>query len=141
MKEKKYFYEFHGRVFIKAENQDQAEKLIVDTDLNDFILDEDLYAIDQNYIPIDLKKRQEQLGTKYHPLDDPEEYEAFKTREIKYAGIFNDFLNGKFDKDQLMKRMTEAKQEHIDPGALVYSVLMTDLKSQREKTARLVSVD
>ena len=138
---KRYFYEFQGRIFIKAEDQDQAENLVTDISLADYLIDEDVYAVDENYIPVDLKQRQEQLGTNFHPLDDSSKYEDFKMRESRYGDIFNDFLNGKFDKDELLKRMTEADKKVIDDGDLVYSITMVDIDSKKEKTARLVPVD
>ena len=139
--EKQYFYEFQGRIFVKAEDQDQVENLVTDIPLADYLIDEDVYAVDENYIPVDLKQRQEHLGTNFHPLDDPDNYENFKMRESRYGDIFNDFLNGKFDKDELLKRMTEADKKVIDDGDLVYSITMVDIDSKKEKTARLVPVD
>jgi hypothetical protein len=139
--EKRFFYDFSGKIFINADNQDNAEKLVTGISLEDYVLDGEITEIDENYIPTDLQQRQKQLGTPFHPLDDPEGYEEYKMRECRYREIFNDFLNCKFDKDQLMKRMTEAEQENIDAGDLVYSVLMIDLKSKREKTAKLVPVN
>ena len=62
-------------------------------------------------------------------------------REIRYAGIFNDFLNGKFDKNELLKRMDIADKKTIDGSDLIFSVSMVHLKSKSRKPDRLVSVD
>ena len=60
---KKYFYEFSGNVYLEANNQTEAEKLITGISLEDFLINEDVYEIDENYIAYDLKKREDQLGT------------------------------------------------------------------------------
>ena len=138
---KKYFYEFSGTVFLEAGDQVEAERLVKGILLDHYLIDEELYEIDENYIPVNLKQRQEQLGTRLHPLDNSKQYEAFKMRECRYNPIFNDFLNGKFDKDELMKQMAEADENEIDDSAIVYQVQMVDLESKEGKTARLVSVD
>ena len=65
--EKQYFYEFSGRVFINSENQDQAEQLAIGIPIVHYLIDEDLYEIDGNYIPIDLKKRDEKIHTSFIP--------------------------------------------------------------------------
>ena len=70
---KQYFYEFSGRVFINAENQNQAEQLATGVPPVGFLIDEDIYEIDEHYIPIDLKKRDEKNHTHLHPLEDSEE--------------------------------------------------------------------
>ena len=75
-----YFFEFQGRIFINAEDQDQAEKLVKGISLKDYIVDEDLYEIDENYIPVDLEKRDDKNHTTLHPLDDAEEYEKFQKK-------------------------------------------------------------
>jgi len=138
---KNYFFEFTGRIFIKADEQDHKEELVNGIKLENYLTDEDIYQIDENYIPVNLKKRLEQLGTKFHPLDAPDEYEAFKMREVRYGKIFNDFLNEKFGKKELMEKMELADKMEIDPGDLIHSVSMVDLKSKKRKIARLVNVD
>ena len=137
----RYFYEFTGRIFVKSENGNQAEQMIMDIDLNDYIVDEELYEIDEHYIPIDLKQRQGQMGTEYHPLDDPEEYEKFKIREYRYGNIVNDFLNGKIDRIEMLKRMDQADGKEIDGGSLIYKVQMVDLETKDGKTAKLIPGD
>jgi hypothetical protein len=138
---KKYFYEFSGNVFLEANNQAEAEKLLAGIQLEDYLIDENLYEIDENYIPVNLKQRQEQLGTRLHPLDNSKEYEEYKKRECRYGNIFREFLHGKFDKNELMKRMAEADKNEIDDSAIVYQVQMVDLESKEGKTSRLVSVE
>ena len=105
--------------------------------------DEDVYEIDEDYIALDLKKRQEQMGTHFHPLDDSEQYEAFKMRECRYNPIFNDFLNGKFDKVELLKRMNEAEanDEMLDDCELFSEISMIDLDGKKFKRVRHVNVD
>jgi hypothetical protein len=72
-------------------------------------MDEELFEVDENYVANDLKKREEQLGTYFHPLNDPDDFEEYKIRKCRYGDIFNEFLHGKFDKDELMKRMEESE--------------------------------
>jgi hypothetical protein len=139
--EKIFFYEFSGNVYLEAIDQTEAEKLVTGKSLNDYLIDEDVYEIDEDYIALDLKKRQEQMGTHFHPLDDSEQYEAFKMRECRYNPIFNDFLNGKFNKDELLKRMVDAENEKIGDCDLIYEIAMVDLNTQEGKTAKLIAVD
>ena len=138
---KKYFYEFSGTVFLEAGDQVEAERLVKGILLDHYLIDEELYEIDENYIPVNLKQRQEQLGTRLHPLDNSKEYEEYKKREYRYGTIIKRFLHGKIDRDKLMKRMAEADENEIDDSAIVYQVQMVDLESKEGKTARLVSVD
>ena len=138
---KKYFYEFSGTVFLEAGDQVEAERLVKGILLDHYLIDEELYEIDENYIPVNLKQRQEQLGTRLHPLDNSKEYEEYKKREYRYGTIIKRFLHGKIDRDKLMKRMAEADENEIDDSAIVYQVQMVDLESMEGKTARLVSVD
>ncbi len=138
---KKYFYEFSGTIFLEADNQNQAETAVTGKFLNDYLIDEKVYEIDENYVAYDLKKREEQWGTYLHPVDDQDEYSEYKKRYCKYRDIFREFLHGKFDKNELMKRMAEAEANEIDDSAIVYQVQMVDLESKEGKTARLVPVD
>ena len=138
---KKYFYEFKGNVFLEANNQTEAEKLVTGIQLDHYLIDEEIHEIDESYIAVDLKKRQEQMGTHFHPLNDSEQYEAFKMRECRYNPIFNDFLNGRFGMNELMKRIAEADENEIDDSAIVYQVQMVDLESKEGKTAKLIAVD
>jgi hypothetical protein len=138
---KRYFYEFSGNVFLEANDQTEAEKLVTGISLDNYLIDEKLYEIDENYVAYDLKKRQERMRTPFHPLDDSEQYEAFKMRECRYNQIFNDFLNGKFNKDELLKRMVDAENEKIGDCDLIYEIAMVDLNTQEGKTAKLIAVD
>ena len=70
---KRFFYEFSGNVFVKASSQDEAEKLVTGISLENYLLDEELKEIDENYIALDLKKRKEQIGTHFHPFNDQDE--------------------------------------------------------------------
>jgi hypothetical protein len=138
---KRFFYEFKGTVFLEADDQVEAERLVKGILLDHYLIDEELYEIDENYIPVNLKQRQEQLGTRLHPLDNSKEYEEYKKRECRYGNILREFLHGKIDRDKLMNRMAEADKNEIDDSAIVYQVQMVDLESMEGKTARLVSVD
>ena len=137
----KYFYGFSGNVFVRANSQAEAEKLVTGIPLDHYLIDEEVYEIDENYISVNLKQRQEQLGTRLHPLDNSKEYEEYKKRECRYGNIFRGFLHGKFSKNELLKRLVEADKKEIDDSAIVYQVQMVDLESKEGKTARLVSVD
>ena len=53
--EKRFFYDFSGKIFINADNQDNAEKLVTGISLEDYIVDEDLYEIEQTIQYIDTK--------------------------------------------------------------------------------------
>jgi hypothetical protein len=118
--EKRYFYQFNGTVFLEAGGQKEAEKLVMDIDLNDYIIDEDLYEIDEDYIPVDLEKRVEKIGTVFHPMEDSAEYEQFKKQ---------------------VRRMDQADKKEVDAGDLIYQVQMVDLDTKQGKTAKLVPVD
>ena len=74
-------------------------------------------------------------------LTPDELFEEYKIRKCRYKNIFWKFLHGKFDKNELMKRMAEADKKEIDDGSIVYQVQMVDLESKEGKTARLVSVE
>jgi hypothetical protein len=109
MMKKRFFYEFNGNVYLEAENQPEAEKLATGISLENYLMDEELFEVDENYVANDLKKREDQLGTYFHPLNNPDDFEKYKIRKCRYGKIFNEFLHGKFDKDELMKRMNEAE--------------------------------
>ena len=44
---KRFLYEFNGTVFVEAENEDEAEKQILGIPLADYLVDEDIYEIDE----------------------------------------------------------------------------------------------
>jgi len=117
--EKRFFYEFSGNVFLEDNDKTEAEKLVTGIALNYYLIDEALHEIDENYISFDFKKREEQLGTSLHPFNDQDEYQKYKIRKCRYGDIFKEFLHGKFDKNELMKRMAEAEEENLHDCALV----------------------
>ena len=65
----RYFYEFSGRVYLEADHEDQAEECVIGLKLDDYLIDEELYAIDETYVSPDLQTRQRQFGTIHHPLN------------------------------------------------------------------------
>ena len=66
---KRYFYEFKGTVYLEADNQDEAEELIMGISFVDYLIDEDLFEIDEHYVPADLEKREE-INAAYGVLKD-----------------------------------------------------------------------
>jgi hypothetical protein len=110
---KLFLYNFNGTISIQANTEDKAEKLVTGINLNDYLIDEDLYEVDESYIPTDLDKRIEQRGTELHPLDDPAEYEQYKMRKCRYSRIFSQFLNGKIDRQEMIKKMEQAENKDI----------------------------
>jgi hypothetical protein len=138
---KKYFYEFSGNVFLEADDQAEAEKFVMGLTLDNYLLDEHLHEVDENYISLDLQKRTEQWGSDLHPLNDQDEFYEFKVRECRYGNIFKDFLQGKFDKNELMKRMDDAEHDDLDDCALVDEISMIDLRNKEMKTVRHLFVD
>ncbi len=113
---KRFIYKFSGTILVEANNQKEAEKFVTGKFLNDYLIDEEVYEVDDDYVAIDLDKRTGQFGTYLHPLDDSKEYEEFKKKKFRYSHIFKDFIHGKFDKNELIKRMdeAEAKEEMLD---------------------------
>ena len=138
---KRFFYEFSGNVFLEANDQDEAEKLVTGISLDNYLLDEELHEIDETYVSFDLKKREEQWGTKLHPFNDQDEYQELKMRECRYKNIFKEFLHGKFNKNELMKRMAESEEENLDGCALVDEISMIDIEGKKLKTAKHYFVD
>ena len=138
---KQFLYEFNGTILVKAQNEDEAEKLVTGISLNDYLIDEDLYEIDDSYVATDLDKRMKQFGTKMHPLDDAEEYEKYKMRKYRYNRVFNDFINGKIDKNEMIKKMEQAENTDIPNFQPFEEFGIVDLENKEEKTVRLVAVD
>jgi hypothetical protein len=85
--------------------------------------------------------RNQQLGTDLHPFDDQDEYLQFKIRQRRYGDIFKEFIHGKFDKNELMKRMAEAEKEILDDYAIVDEIGMVDLESKNSKLVKQCFVD
>lgn len=138
---KQYFYEFIGRILIQADNQQDAESAVTGIILSDYLINEDLYQVDESYVSNDLKIREKQFGTIHHPLNDPDAFEEYKRRFHLYNHIFNDFLNGKIDRQELTKRMVDPETERLDDCGLSAEISMVDLEAKKSRTARLVSVD
>jgi len=136
---KRYFYEFKGNVYLEADNQDAAEERIMGISLLDYLIDEDLFEIDEHYIPVDLEKREEKNDTNLHPLED--DYEDYRSRKQSYGPLFKDFLHGKINQDELMQLMVQLEEKGLDDSGYTYEVDMVDLKSKEHKRARHVVVD
>lgn len=136
---KRYFYEFHGNVYLEADNQDEAEKLVIGIPLEDYLIGEEVFEIDEHYVPIDLKKRDEKNNTVLHPLDD--EYVDYKIMKREYGAIFKEFLHGKIDRDKLIKLMVQVEGKEMYDTGFTYEVDMVDLKSKVHKTAKHCVVD
>jgi len=143
MMKKRFFYEFSGTIFFEADNQTEAEKLATGISLENYIMDEELFEVDENYVANDLKKREDQLDTYFHPLNNPDDFEEYKIKKCRYRKIFKEFLHGKFDKNELMKRMTEAdaNDEILDDCEPFSEISMIDLDSKKFKRVRHVVVD
>ena len=140
---KRFFYEFSGTVYLEANDQDEAEKLSTGISLENYLMEEELFEIDEDYIALDLKKREEQLGTYFHPLNNPDDFEEYKIKKCRYGKIFNEFLHGKFEKNKLMKRMTEAEanEEMLDDCELFSEISLIELEGKKFKRVRHVVVD
>jgi len=48
MMKKRFFYEFSGTIFFEADNQTEAEKLATGISLENYIMDEELFEVDEN---------------------------------------------------------------------------------------------
>ena len=55
-------------------------------------------------------------------------------RECRYGKIFREFLHGMFDKNGLMKRVTNADQKDLEDFAIVDEISMIDLEGKKQKT-------
>jgi len=138
---KQYFYEFIGKVLIQADNHHEVESTVTGITLSDYLINEDLYQVDENYVSTDLKIREKQLGTVHHPLNDPVDFDQYKLRKCRYAHIFNNFLNGKIDRQELIRRMDDAETEELDDCMLSAEIKMVDFETKKLRIARLVAVD
>jgi hypothetical protein len=137
---KRYFYEANCRIYITAKNEDRAEQMIMNTDLNDFIIDEEIYEVDEDYLPTDSRLRKEKLGTIFHPSD-VEEFQKFKMNKLRYSKLFDAFMHGQINKSQLMDKMDQADQVEIKDFGFDYEVSMVDFETKEAKTAKLSVVD
>ena len=140
MENKFYFYEANCRIYLKAQSEDMAEKKITNINLNDFIIDEDLYETDEHHIPVDLSKREEKIHTTLHPLDDAEQYERLRTRATIFGEIFQLFIEEKIDLDQMIDRVAEAERTEVYFSDAHYEVQFIDLETKQGKTSRLINV-
>ena len=108
---KRFIYEFSGKVWIDAKDQKEAEKLVTGKELNYYVINENVYQVDQFYVADDLTKREQDWGSFYHPVLECDEYSEYKKRYRRYGMIFKNFLHGKIDKKDLIKRMDQADAE------------------------------
>ena len=139
---KKYLFTFNGTVFFNATSYNEAENLIEDLKVDDYVIEEDLFVTDEHCISPDLKLRESQLGTIHHPLDDPDEFERFKVLQYNYTSIFNDFLNGVLNKKELIEKISNVDDSEIpDDCDLFASLKMIELNNKSLKTVRLLTVD
>ena len=82
---KKYFYEFSGNVYLEADDQNEAERLVKAMLLDHYLIEEELHEIDENYVSFDLTKRNEQWGTDIHPFNNEDEFYEFKLKKLVKA--------------------------------------------------------
>ena len=136
---KRFFYEFKGNVYLEADSEDKAEELITGISLVEYLIDEDVYEIDEHYVPVDLEKREEKIETILHPLED--EYVDYNIIKQAYGPLFKEFIHGKVDREELMQKMIQLEEKGLNDPGLTYEVDMVDLISKENKTARLCVVD
>ncbi len=112
---KRFIYEFDGKIWVDAKNQDEAENILIEIlkkkRLNKFVINEDVYQVDQFYVSDNLNKREQDWGSFYHPALECDQYSEYKKRYRRYGMIFKNFLHGKIDKKDLIKRMDQADAE------------------------------
>ena len=139
---KKYLFKFNGTVVLNAASYDEAENLIDDLKIDDYVIDEDLFVTDEHGISPDLKLRESQIGTYHHPLNDPDEFQQYQIRQRHYNLIFKDFLNGMIDKQELIERISNVDDSDIPTDCNLFASLeMRELDTKALKTVRLCSVD
>ena len=139
---KKYLFQFNGTVVLNATSYDEAENLIEDLKVDDYVIDEDLFETDEYCLSPDLKVRESQIGTNHHPLDNPDEFDQFKIRQCKYTSMFKDFLNGVIDKQGLIEKISNVDDREIPDGCdLFASLRMIELENKAWKTVRICSID
>jgi hypothetical protein len=93
--------------------------------------------VDQFYVSDNLKKRQRDWGSFYHPALECDEYSEYKKRYRRYGMIFKNFLHGKIDKKDLIKRMdqADAEKESLKDDHPIIELQMYDLGGEL-KTVR-----
>ena len=139
---KKYLFQFNGTVVLNAASYDEAESLIEDLKIDDYVIDEKIDEIDQYCIILDKEAREYQIGTFHHPIDNPNRFELFKVRHFYYISIFRDFLNGVIDQQQLIEKISNVDDKEIpDDCDLFASLKMIELDNKTFKTIRLLTVD
>ena len=80
---KRFLYEFNGTVFVEAENEDEAEKLVIGIPLADYLIDEEFYEVNDSYMAVDLEYLRKQV----------------------YMSAFLEFFDGNIDRKELFKRI------------------------------------
>ena len=139
---KKYLFTFNGTVVLNATSYDDAEKLVEDLKIDDYVIDENLFETDEYCISPDLKVRESQIGTIHHPMDNPDEFEQFKIRHCNFNLLFNNFFNGVIDKQQLIEKISNVDDKEIpDDCDLFASLKMIELVNKTYKIIRLITVD
>ena len=139
---KKYLFTFNGTVVLDAASYNEAEKLIEDLKIDDYVCDEKIFETDQYAIFLDKEERESQIGTYHHPIDNPNEFELFKIRHCCYISIFRDFLNGVIDKQKLIEKISNVDDREIpDNCDLFASLKVIEIDSKIMKTLRLLTVD
>lgn len=139
---KRFIYEFNGKIWLDASNQDEAENILIEkldnpkkNILKKFIVDEDVYEVDQFYVANNLNKREQDCKSFYHPVIECEEYSEYKKRYPLYNEIFKDFLHGKINKKELIDRMENADTKKKKSENRIIELRAYDLESEL-KTVR-----
>jgi hypothetical protein len=113
---KRFIYEFSGKIWVDAKNKDEAEDILIESlknkKMNKYIIEEYVYEVDQFYVSDNLEKREKDWGSFFHPVLECDEYSKYKKRYNRYGIMLKNFLHGKIDKDELIKRMEEADTDN-----------------------------
>ena len=75
-----------------------------------------------------------------HP-NDVEKYQKFKINKLRYSIIFDEFMHGQINRDQLIDLMEKADQKDIKDNSFDYEVSMVDLVTKEHKISKLAIVD
>jgi len=127
---KRFIYEFDGKIWVDANNQKEAEKLFSGKELNYYILNENIYEVDQFYVSDNLNKREQDWGSLFHPVLECEEYSEYKNNYRKYGEIFKGFLHGKINKKELINRMDKADDKKGKSENSFNEIQVYDLKGE-----------